>query len=98
MRTIEASVAADLAVTAQLLGTEAPQLQPVAHSGALPDLGSTRINIYLREARTNRMAADMAEMVRAAYRTGGTGTWTPAHRGGRIDYHSRAIPAISEHV
>lgn len=98
MRTIEASVAADLAVTAQLLGTEAPQLQPVAHGGALPDLGSTRINIYLREGRSNPVAADMAEMVRAAYRTGGSGTWTPAHRGGRIDYDSRPVPVIQEHA
>ncbi|MDJ1007807.1 MAG: LysR family transcriptional regulator [Paracoccaceae bacterium] len=98
VRTIEASVAADLAVTAQLLGTEAPQLAPVAHGGALPDLGSTRINIYLRDARSNRVAADMAEMVRAAYRIGATTTWAPAHRSGRIDYDSRAIQGMTEHA
>jgi len=97
-RTIEASVAADLAVTAQLLGTEVPQLTPVSHGGALPDLGSTRINIYIRDARGNAVAADMAEMVRSAYRTGGATTWMPAHRAGRMDYDSGPIPAMVEHV
>lgn len=97
-RTIEASVAADLAVTAQVLGTEAPQLAPVSHAGALPDLGSTRINIYLREAPGATMAADMAEMVRSAYRTGGAGTWTPAHRNGRMEFDSGRIQGMVEHV
>ena len=97
-RTIEASVAADLAVTAQLLGTEVPQLTPVPHGGALPDLGSTRINIYLRDARGNAVAADMAEMVRSAYRSGGATTWTPAHRAGRMDYDSAPAQAKVEHV
>lgn len=98
VRTIEASVAADLAVTAQLLGTEAPQLAPVPHGGALPDLGSSRINIYLRGPQGSPMAADMAEMVRSAYRIGAATTWTPAHRGGRLDYDSRPVPIMNEHA
>ncbi|MEL7459446.1 MAG: LysR family transcriptional regulator [Pseudomonadota bacterium] len=88
VRTIEATVAADLAVTAQVLGTEAPQLEPVMHGGALPDLGTTRINLYAAEDRHRPAIADMAEMVRASYRNAGQGAWAPAHRGAAFNYDS----------
>lgn len=88
VRTIEAIVAADLAVTAQVLGTEAPQLEPVAHAGALPDLGTTRINLYVAEDRQRPAINDMAEMVRASYRNAGQGAWAPAHRAPPFSYDS----------
>ena len=80
VRTIEATVAADLAVTAQVLGTEVQQLAPVPHNGGLPDLGTTLINLYVGDARQRPALADLAEMVRASYRSSGQGQWSPAHR------------------
>ncbi|NJM83555.1 MAG: LysR family transcriptional regulator, partial [Tabrizicola sp.] len=48
-RTIEATVAADLAVNAMLAGSEPPYLEPVSHGGSLPDLGWMKINLYVAE-------------------------------------------------
>lgn len=45
-RTVEVTVAADLAVHAMLDGTEPPLLKPVMHGGALPDLPWQVINLY----------------------------------------------------
>lgn len=45
-RTIEATVAADLAVTASLEGHAAPQLSYCDSSDDLPDLGMQKINVY----------------------------------------------------
>lgn len=98
VRTIEASVAADLAITAQLLGTEAPQLVPILHGGALPELGTSLINIYVRDPRGNSVAAEMAEMVRTAYRIGAGRTWSPAPTQGRNPLDSRAVLDVGEHV
>lgn len=98
VRTIDASVAADLAVTAQLLGTEAPQLAPVPHGGALPDLGTSMINIYLQRLPGNRVASDMAEMVRSAYRSGTASAWSPASRHVKRGYESDAVHGITEHA
>lgn len=95
VRTIEATVAADLAVTAQVLGTEAPQLAPVPHGGALPELGSTRINLYTSEARKSLAVTDMAEMLRASYRSGGQGPWAPAYRSSAFGYDSNAKSATN---
>ena len=44
-RAIEAVVSADLAVHAALEGAGPPYMEPVAHGGALPDLGARRINL-----------------------------------------------------
>ncbi|WP_121632215.1 LysR family transcriptional regulator [Tropicibacter alexandrii] len=49
-RTIEASVSADLAVTASLEGHIAPYLSHVDH-GILPDLGTQQINLYAGKAK-----------------------------------------------
>lgn len=45
-RTIEATVAADLAVHALIKGTQPPHLEEVDHGGALPDLPDQRVNLY----------------------------------------------------
>lgn len=66
-RTTEATVSADLAIAAYLKGTSA-QLAPVHHGGALPDLGTRKINMYYNEERANPALADLAAMVRRAFR------------------------------
>lgn len=98
VRTVEALVAGDLAVTAQLLGTEIQQLAPVPHGGALPDLGTSKINMYVAETRQRPAVAEMAEMLRASYRSGGQGAWSPAHRSGSFSYESESSSARTSHA
>lgn len=50
-RTVEATVSADLAVTAMLEGHTPPQLTEINAGGALPDLGVQKINMYAQPAR-----------------------------------------------
>lgn len=45
-RTVEATVSADLGVTVRLAGTVGAHLAKVSHGGALPDLGTQKINLY----------------------------------------------------
>lgn len=66
-RTIEASVAADLAVHSVLEGMEAPHLEQIRHGGALPALGSTQVNMYVSELGVNKVTLDMADFLRQAY-------------------------------
>ena len=66
-RTVEASVTADLAVHAALDGSEPPYLEPVAHGGALPDLGQVRINLYGATRAASTIKTALADMLRAAY-------------------------------
>ena len=67
-RTIEASVSADLAIHALIDGAEPHQLEPIAHGGGLPDLGTTRINMYVGEPAERQVVGARAEMIRAAFR------------------------------
>lgn len=46
-RTLEAAVSSDMAVHALLEGTEPPMAERIAHGGALPELASFLINLYL---------------------------------------------------
>lgn len=66
-RTVEATVSADIAIIAQLQGTAVPQLEPVPHGGALPDLGSFRINMYVTEAPRGDVLHVLADLVRRSY-------------------------------
>lgn len=50
-RTVEATVSADLAVTAMLEGHAPPQLTEINAVGTLPDLGVQKINMYAQKAR-----------------------------------------------
>lgn len=68
IRTIEASVSADLAVHAAIEGTEPPYLERIVHGGALPDLASTGINLYCAEESGKKVTSNLAELVRQAYR------------------------------
>lgn len=66
-RTIEASVTADLAVTAVLAGSMGPHLAAVAHGGALPELRTIRINLYGAARTPSTIKTALADMLRAAY-------------------------------
>ena len=63
---IEATVAADLAITARLCGDLPTGLVPIPHRGALPDLGKVAICIYVAPTLQGE-AADMLrrELLRA---------------------------------
>lgn len=66
-RTIEASVSADLAVHAAIEGSHPAHLEPIAHNGALPELARTRINLYMADTCTGRVADDLHMMLHQAY-------------------------------
>jgi DNA-binding transcriptional LysR family regulator len=67
-RTVEATVSADLAILAQLEGTAAGDLQPIQHGGALPELGSNCINLYLNETKSSEVLEALANLVRRSYK------------------------------
>jgi hypothetical protein len=66
-RTVEASVSADLAIHAMLECAISPYLEPITHGGALPDLPSTRINMYRAASAKGALVDALEEMVRGAY-------------------------------
>jgi len=67
-RTIEASVFADLAVHAGLLGATPALAELIEHDGELPDLPSFRVNMYLGKNVETHLCDALAAEVRAAYR------------------------------
>ncbi|MEM0937030.1 MAG: LysR family transcriptional regulator [Pseudomonadota bacterium] len=69
-RTIEATVSADLAITAVLEGAEPPLTEPISHGGALPELTRYRINLYVSELATGPAEVALADLVRVVYRQG----------------------------
>ena len=66
-RTVEASVSADLAIHAMLECAISTHLEPITHGGALPDLPSTRINMYRALNAKGALVDALEEMVRGAY-------------------------------
>ena len=66
-RTVEASVSADLAVHAMLECAISPHLEPISHGSTLPDLPSTRINMYRALTAKGVLIDTLEEMVRGAY-------------------------------
>ena len=67
-RTVEATIAADLAINAVLEGSVSPLLEPITHGGQLPDLPSTRINLYRAPSVTGEPVDAMVDMIRQSYR------------------------------
>ncbi|MDT0682826.1 LysR family transcriptional regulator [Roseicyclus sp. F158] len=67
-RAIEATVSADLAITADLEGTAPPFLERIPHGGALPELRSYHINLYVSEVIRGKAELALADLVREAYR------------------------------
>jgi DNA-binding transcriptional LysR family regulator len=66
-RTIEASVSADLAVHTVLEGMEPSQLERINHGGALPDLVSKQINMYVGDLAKGQIADHLAGLLRQAF-------------------------------
>ena len=66
-RTVEASVSADLAIHAMLECAISKHLEPITHGGTLPDLPSTRINMYRALTAKGALVDALEEMVRNAY-------------------------------
>ncbi|MHC0053842.1 LysR family transcriptional regulator [Actibacterium sp. D379-3] len=69
-RTIEASVSADLAVHTVIEGSEPPYVERIQHNGALPDLPSKKINMYVSDVTGGKITDDLAALIRQAYRAG----------------------------
>jgi DNA-binding transcriptional LysR family regulator len=65
-RAIEATISADLAIGAMLDRTLPEQLVPLAHGGALPDLGAQKINLYYES--TGAPCDALVEYLRQSYR------------------------------
>ena len=76
-RTQEATVSCDMAIHALLAGTEPPHAERIAHAGALPDLPSYLVNLYIRPGATSPGVAALAELLRSA--------WTGRMEAGRAD-------------
>lgn len=66
-RTVEASVSADLAVHTTLSGSEPPYVERIAHGGALPELPSMKINMYVAQPSHSPTVELMAGFIRQAY-------------------------------
>jgi len=69
-RTVEASVTADLAVHACIEYTLPNHLVMIEHGGQLPELSTVHINLYAGDKAQTPLAAELAGMVRQAYRVG----------------------------
>ena len=65
-RTTEATVTADLAVAAYLAGS-VPNLTQIPHGGALPDLGTRKINLYVGAKGQSEVLDDLAGLVRRSF-------------------------------
>ncbi len=66
-RTIEASISADLAVHAVIEGTEPQQVVRISHGGALPDLTSIKINLYVADTCKGEVVNRLLGLLRQAY-------------------------------
>lgn len=66
-RTIEASLSADLAVHAVIEGTAQRYLEQIDHGGALPDLETTRVNLYRAKRTGGQAMQDLLMMIRHAF-------------------------------
>lgn len=68
-RTIEATVAADLAIHAMLEGTKPEHLEVIDHGGALPELTQQNINLYATEKGKGEVVKVLCDQLRQAYLT-----------------------------
>lgn len=67
-RATEAIVSADLAVHTMLAGSEPAHVERIAHGGALPELGSLKVNFYVPDTVRDPALLALADLVRHAYR------------------------------
>lgn len=68
-RSIEASLSADLAVHVLVEGAEPRDISKIAHSGALPDLGCTQVNLYVSEPGRSGPPGALAALIRQEFGT-----------------------------
>lgn len=68
IRTVEASVSADLAVHTVVEGALPPYVERIQHGGALPDLMTTQINMYVSDVSGGAAIDELAGLIRQAYR------------------------------
>ena len=66
-RTVEATVSADLAIHAMLDCAVSPYLERIGHGGTLPDLPSTRINMYRATQARGALVDALEDMLRDSY-------------------------------
>ncbi len=64
---VDASVAADLAVSVQMESGVPPQCEPIRHGGGLPELPDHHINMYIASGPRAALAERLAVIVRQAY-------------------------------
>jgi len=64
---VDASVAADLAVSVQMESGVPPRCEPIRHGGALPALPHHFINMYLGQGPRRALAERLAVLLRQAY-------------------------------
>jgi len=64
---IEATVSADLAVTTILEGSASPHLEMIGHGGALPELGTKKINMYGGRTPRNELVGQLVAMLQKAF-------------------------------
>ena len=64
---VEASVAADLAVSVQMAGAVPAHSEAIRHGGALPELPEHFVNMYVSEGARAPVARRLAELLRQAY-------------------------------
>ncbi len=70
-RSVEVTVAADMAVTVMIQETKPPHLEVVDHGGALPALGKQCINMYGAERQAGEVISHMADLLRQGFRNAG---------------------------
>ena len=66
-RTVEAVVAADLAVFAQIEGTNAPQLEEISHGGPLPEMGEKLVSMSVSDMAQSTVKYPLAQLVRRSH-------------------------------
>jgi DNA-binding transcriptional LysR family regulator len=66
-RTLEAAVSCDMAVHALLAGTEPPHAERITHGGALPELTSHLVNLYVSPSHNKPGVAALADLMRRAW-------------------------------
>ncbi|ODM44012.1 LysR family transcriptional regulator [Cereibacter johrii] len=76
-RTIEASVSADLAVHVSLAGAEPRYMERIPHGGTLPDLETSKVNLYVADPVHSLAVEGMAELIRRAYAAQAAGASAP---------------------
>ena len=64
---VEASVAADLAVSVQMAGAVPAHSEAIRHGGALPELPEHFVNMYVSEGARAPVARRLSELLRQAY-------------------------------